>query len=73
MWLDHYSHQEVPGLMELHLGEMEAGSRSKNCAIFTATWPGWLEWTCSVTKEAPVMCLCQKEDPVYLTLRAVFI
>ena len=28
VWLDHYDHQEVPGLMELHMGELEVGQIS---------------------------------------------
>ena len=28
VWLDHYDHQEVPGLMELHMGELEVAQIS---------------------------------------------
>ena len=69
VWLDHYNQQELPGLMKLHLGEIEGGGG--NCAIYSPVWGGWLQWTCSVTKEAPIMCLCEKEDPVFLTLRGL--
>ena len=70
MWRDHYTGQVVPHLIDLHLGEMGGGD-SQNCALYSATWPGWVEWTCEVTKEAPIMCLCEKDEPVYLTLRGL--
>ena len=70
VWRDFYTGRELPGLVEAHIGDISGGEK-ESCGIMAPTFGGWFKWKCSVTKEAPIMCLCENKEQVYLTLRGL--
>ena len=66
VWRDYYSGSLAPS----SLGYLDGGE-SENCAILAPIWPLWMDMKCSVSKEQPVQCACQKEDQIYMKLRGL--
>ena len=46
-----------------------AGGTKENCAIAVVRWNGWSDWVCDIPDTHLIHCPCEKEGPVYLTMR----
>ena len=68
-WVDYYTSDPV-NIMGVAAGDPNGGS-VENCAIVVSVWGGWQDWECKVNSASYLMCVCQSEGQMFLTMRGL--